>query len=80
MCTRHEIEALGGPNIVASEQVFDKRRVELWTFAKLAHHLQLHSRQASDSDQETLWKGYLKNTFVIVDEAHSILEASLWTK
>jgi hypothetical protein len=41
-CTRHEIEALGGPNIVASEQVFDKRRVELWTFAKLAHHLQLH--------------------------------------
>lgn len=56
---------------------FDKRRVEMWTFAKLAHHLQLHrGRQASSDAQAQRWKKYLRNTFLVVDEAHSLLEAS----
>jgi superfamily II DNA or RNA helicase len=72
-----KLEYWKGRTLEQVNRSFVKRRVELWTFAKLAHHLQLYrARQAHDGDQQSAWKGYLKNTFVVIDEAHSLLEAS----
>ena len=72
-----KLEYWKGRTLEQVNRSFVKRRVELWTFAKLAHHLQLYrARQANDGDQQSSWKGYLRNTFVVIDEAHSLLEAS----
>jgi superfamily II DNA or RNA helicase len=66
-----------GRTLAEVHRSFDTRRVQLWTFAKLTHHLQLYrARQAADTDQERAWRAYLSNSFVVMDEAHSLLDAS----
>lgn len=53
---------------------FAKRGVEYFSFAQLAHLLQLHRpRKAASAEQLQEWKNKLQNTLVIIDEVHALL-------
>jgi hypothetical protein len=54
--------------------MFSKRKVEFFSFAQLAHVLQIHRpRKAKDAAEAELWANKLQDTLLIIDEVHALL-------
>lgn len=69
-----DLQHWSGNSRIQVKQSFEKRGVEHWTFAKLAHHMQLHrGRQAASDVQEDAWRRHLVDSLLIIDEAHTLL-------